>query len=241
MEVFLEHLLAQFRAQKAIHFPVSYLNARGHAALLQSGDHHVFANLFAELGPVVAVLAQGGGKVFQAHAILAGDAGQGLVEAGVVDLDTAPFGQLQLQALQHHAIEHLLAHHRRGRQLLAFFLKLQGDGVDSLIQFAGHDGAVVNHGDNAVKHLHLGLAPGRHYQHGHGQQAKQGVSGMQRATCSVQRSINHTVSCIPECCAPAGNPPGRQSRPGRSSGSGTRWCCPPRGCRRRCHPPARAG
>ena len=219
MEVRLEHLTAGLRLQEPLHLAVGDPHPGRHAALLQPGHHHFVAYLLAEAGPVVAVGAQGIGELLQGHVVLPGDAGQRLVEGAVVDADTGPFRHLQLQTLQDYPVQHLLAQHLAGRQRAVVTPELGGDFVHPFLQLAFHDHAVVDHRHDAVEHFHLGM-DARGQQNRRAQQP-----GCQRP--------NHTHSCIRECCVPAGNPPGRRSRPARSFESVVaRWCPLPAWCHR---------
>jgi hypothetical protein len=148
-----------------------------HLALADARDQHLVAYLFAHGEKVSAVAAQLLGELGEAHAVLAGDIGQHLVELAVVHPDAGLGGALGLQAHQQQALQHLRAQCRFRRHGQPAGTDLLLGEFHRLIELALQDHAVIDHGDDAVQRL-----GGRNTGYGQGYQQEQGAQRARQRT-----------------------------------------------------------
>jgi hypothetical protein len=127
-------------------------------SLAHPAEQHLVADFVAEALPADAVLLEGLAEVGHRHAVVVGDAPEGPVEGDVVDPQGGFAGELQLQALDDLALQHLAFEHVGRRQRRALAAQLAGDLFDPLAQLGAGDDVAVHDRHDAV-HLD-GLRPG---------------------------------------------------------------------------------
>lgn len=151
--------------QVALDLLVGDVDPAGDAALLELADQHLAANLLAHRGQRQPLAFKGVGELIEAHAVVLGHRTHRPVELGVVDRQVGLLSHLQLDLLDDHAIEHLPAKRLIGRHGDVAVGQLAAGLSDPITQFAGHDGVVVDHGDDTVERLLGGRCQGGESQH----------------------------------------------------------------------------
>jgi len=119
-------------------------------AALDGVDHHLAANLFAELAIVDAVGQQGLAEAGQVHAVVGGELFHRPVELAVADGDAALPGLLQQDRLVDQQFQNLRGDLVVRRQLPALQLEFVTQALDFLLQLTAGDDLVLYDGNDAV-------------------------------------------------------------------------------------------
>src|SRR5690554_7338315 len=155
------------RIQEVAYFLITDLDAFGHTSLTYPVDDYFPANLLPGLAIADAVPLQRSTELLEGNAVALGQLLHGLVQRGIIDLDTGPLTHLQLNAFQDQPVHYLLADLFGRWQLAAAALtELGADAVDPFLHLTGHDDIVVDDGHHPVQLDHLRLQAGADQQTG---------------------------------------------------------------------------
>ena len=90
-----------------IDFRVSHIDVAANLPFAQARLQDFGTNLFAKFRPANPILFGQAPELGHRQAVLVGNALQGFVERGVIDLDTGFLGFLNFDKVEHHAVEQL--------------------------------------------------------------------------------------------------------------------------------------
>src|SRR5579863_2834246 len=127
-----------------------------HIALAQQRQGDLLAHLVAVRGVVDALLGKRLRQLRQRQVIALGDVQQRRVEGLVRDLHPRAGGMLQLDFLQHEALEYLLAQDVLRRQFELLRAQPRGDGFDLRVELTVEHHAVVDDRRDPVEQFALG-------------------------------------------------------------------------------------
>ena len=134
-------------------FGVRHHDLAIHFFLAQTRERQFGARVVRERGPGHTLRLDPRAVHFERHIVRLREAFERFLHGGVVDVDAVFLRLLQLDALQHHLVEHLLAQlvQRRDRRVL--LVQPARDQAHAVVQFAPRDDTVVDHRGNGIDRL----------------------------------------------------------------------------------------
>jgi hypothetical protein len=142
------------------HFRIRYQDLAVHFLLAQLREREFRARVAGERGPGHALRLDARAVDVERHLVLLREALERALDRGVVDGDVVFLRLLQLNAFEHHLVEHLPLQLRGRRHRRVLLLQPARDEARAVLEFALRNHVVIDDRHDRVGKLHIALRQG---------------------------------------------------------------------------------